>query len=409
MQLASLVAELITNVPTNKLQKLAATRIFIKFLDSYKLSGLMYIYYAEVILLTTLLCLFLNLFITFKFSASSAAVWADWVLRDQTIVFLLLAFYFLIRKFIQLRAIWKLGHGMSWFIDFSNYIDVLASAGSISLGVYFFTYGPGDYYNVFASIVTLFMWMKGLGHAKDFSKQIATFVLMLNHILRDLSSFILVLLMIMAMFGQAFYILLAVPEDEYVVDDDDPPTIAFQRIDQTFFSLYLMLTGTEPSPRSFEGPWPTILSMSYTIIVFIILLNVLIAIVGDSYDSVLVKSDELFWRSRLLLINEISTVFNFWLSPGAESWNLKIQGFIDKMWNALDVIAGLEEKHPWSNKNSKVMYGFRILLSPAIVAIYCVYYIFQFVVHEVSANILGINSRNDHYRVKELARRNFRR
>ena len=69
-----------------------------------------------------------------------------------------------------------------------------------------------------------------LGFAKAFSQPIATFVLMLSTIFYDLRSFMLVLGMITAMFGQAFLIVLAVPDDEHVEDELAPPVLVFQRV-----------------------------------------------------------------------------------------------------------------------------------------------------------------------------------
>ena len=130
--------------------------------------------------------------------------------------------------------------------------------------------------------------------------------------------------MITAMFGQAFFIMLAVPDDKYVVDELAPPIIGFQSVRLMFFSLCLMLLGKLDEPESFEGPLPTGLFIAYTFIIFIIMLNVLIAIVSDSYDVVLVMSTELFWRSRLELIAEITTVFD-WFLCGAKKWEKRVK------------------------------------------------------------------------------------
>jgi len=133
---------------------------------------------------------------------------------------------------------------------------------------------------------------------------------MLSTIFYDLRSFKLMLGMITSMFSQAFFIMLAVSVSEYVVDELAPPVLVFQSVRSTFFSLYLMLLDNLDEAESFEGPWPAGLFIAYTVIVFIIMLNVLIAIESDSYDAVLVTSTELFWRSRQELIAEITTDFD---------------------------------------------------------------------------------------------------
>jgi len=49
------------------------------------------------------------------------------------------------------------------------------------------------------------------------------------------------------------------------------------------------------------------LSVAFMFIIVIVMLNVLIAIVGDSYDATMVKSTELFWRAKVELVAKVST------------------------------------------------------------------------------------------------------
>ena len=56
-----------------------------------------------------------------------------------------------------------------------------------------------------------------------------------------------------------------------------------------------------------------VLFLSYMFMVIIIMLNVLIAIVSDSYSRAMSQSTELYFKSRLLLIVEMKTTFNFFL------------------------------------------------------------------------------------------------
>lgn len=235
--------------------------------------------------------------------------------------------------------------------------------------------------------------MKALGFAKAFSQQIATFVLMLSTIFQDLIYFVLVLLMIIAMFGGALYLVLA-PLDEvggdpyfinqtaanypatngtaanyskYDYDEEDceapPSVLLFDKIHSTFFSLYLMLLGKLDEPEPFyASPLATALFMLYSFVVFIILLNVLIAIVGDSYDAVLVKSTELFWRSRLELIAEINTVFEWFLCGDVDEWSKR--GAESR--RRLRVMWGAERDHSWSITNNKGTLVLRVLLLPVL-------------------------------------------
>ncbi|GMH99423.1 hypothetical protein TrST_g8962 [Triparma strigata] len=128
-----------------------------------------------------------------------------------------------------------------------------------------------------------------------------------------------------------------------------------------------MILGTFES-SAFTGVWEQGLFLSYSFLVVIILLNVLIAIVGDSYDAVLVTSTELFWRSRLELIAEISSTFK-WLLQGFEVWKKRFDDhgkrwFGEEGW--LLILYGLKEDHAWANGKNKVALGVRILFSPVL-------------------------------------------
>ncbi|GMH83907.1 hypothetical protein TrST_g9414 [Triparma strigata] len=443
----NLLPELLAN-HGNALQRLAATKLFRFYLDSHMKSGVMQLYYLEV----SMFLLFSYFFYKFSIDFKHAESWEDLFLYPEDIswdnndpiasVFnipfsfltepvlwcLSLAIYFLLRELAQFWALMKLGVHMSWFDDFWNVIDVMASAGTITLYVFGFYKGPGANFEMYASFISIFVWMKVLGYAKARSQPIATFVLMLSQILRDLTSFLSVLLIIIFMFGHAFYLVLSPPsppnQDEYwnlnhthynstvpknpnnytsgcwhtqnynevvcftnttnttgitevyfeppspkdVIDGDGD--ISFSTPTSTAFSLYLMVLGTF-EPSAIVGFWANTLFFCYSFLVVIILLNVLIAIVSDSYDDVLVKSSELFWISRTNLIAEITSTFGWALTDDSgANFAMRTRFFVGKMKSAwkdnLKLMYGFSV-HKWSNKNNKLALLIRILLSPIIV------------------------------------------
>ncbi|GMH60849.1 hypothetical protein TrST_g8740 [Triparma strigata] len=365
----NLLPELLTTVPMKKLQKLAATRIFRAHLDSYMRSGIMYIYYFEVFLYLIFTAIFTRLSVKFKFSIKATDEWDDIVIRDMTIACFVLALYFLLRELAQFHAMYQLNLQKNWFKDFWNYIDLVASGGTIVLLEYYFRIGPGPEYEHYASVIALFVWMKVLGFAKAFSQPIATFVLMLSTIFRDLFSFMAVLVIILVMFGHAFYLVLTVDEEI-----DEPGELDFTTIGGTAWSLYLMILGTFES-SAFSGVWGQGLFICYSFLVVIILLNVLIAIVSDSYDAVLVTSTELFWRSRLELVAEITTTFKSLLRLDVEVWKKSFDDHSEKWFGSnggegrLEIPYGFKEDHAWANGKNKVALGVRILFSPVLLAL----------------------------------------
>ncbi|GMI07376.1 hypothetical protein TrVE_jg10077 [Triparma verrucosa] len=358
----NLLPEFLTAVPMVKLQKLAATRIFRAHLDSYMRSGIMYIYYFEVFLYVVFTAIFTRLSVKFKSSQKGTYEWDDIVIRDMTIACFCLALYFLLRELAQFHAMYQLGLQRNWFKDFWNYIDLVASGGTIVLLEYYFRMGPGPEYEHFASVIALFVWMKVLGFAKAFSQPIATFVLMLSTIFQDLFSFMAVLVIILVMFGHAFYLVLS---DNIASEGDE---IDFTNIGGTAWSLYLMILGTFES-SVFAGIWAQTLFLFYSFLVVIILLNVLIAIVSDSYDAVLVTSTELFWRSRLELVAEITTTFNMFLQSDLEVWKKRVDEHFEKWIGRIAILYSLEEDHPWANGKNKVALGVRILFSPVLLGL----------------------------------------
>ncbi|GMI18342.1 hypothetical protein TrLO_g6201 [Triparma laevis f. longispina] len=367
-----------------KLQKLAATRIFRAYLDSHMRSGLMYIYFFEVFLYFVFTVLFTILSIQFKFVDEVASVWDDLVQRDMAIACFTLALYFLLREIAQFHAMYQLGLQSNWFYDAWNYIDLVASGGTVVLFEYFFRVGPGAEYDHFASVVAMFVWMKVLGFAKAFSQPIATFVLMMSTIFADLRSFMAVLGIIVVMFGHAFYLVLATS-----ASNEDLADLDFGSEAGTAWSLYLMILGTF-EPSAFAGFWAEALFLMYSFLVVIILLNVLIAIVGDSYDAVLVKSTELFWQSRLELVAEITTTFDLVLNANLnlKRWKESLVEFSEKWASRFAVMYGVEEDHDWSNGKNKVALGLRILFSPVLLGLAIAFFFLWLLPFMLFASIL---------------------
>ncbi|GMH81026.1 hypothetical protein TrLO_g9475, partial [Triparma laevis f. longispina] len=293
-----------------------------------------------------------------------ATVWDDLVQRKMAIACFALALYFLLREIAQFYAMYQLGLQKNWFKDAWNYIDLIASGGTVVLFEYFFRVGPGAEYDHFASVVAMFVWMKVLGFAKAFSQPIATFVLMMSTIFADLRSFMAVLCIIVVMFGHAFYLVLATS-----ASNEDLADLDFGSEAGTAWSLYLMILGTF-EPSAFAGFWAEALFLMYSFLVVIILLNVLIAIVGDSYDAVLVKSTELFWQSRLELVAEITTTFDFVLKgKDLTNWKKSVEDFQERWSTRFAVLYGVEEDHVWSNGKNRAALGLRILFSPVLLGL----------------------------------------
>jgi hypothetical protein len=88
---------------------------------------------------------------------------------------------------------------------------------------------------------------------------------------------------------------------------DDSSLDPFGTISESFITLFRMMLGDFDREwfmqrTSHVDTYTTLLFVVYMIIVFIVMLNVLIAVVCDNYDYAMSKSRELFLRTRLTLV-----------------------------------------------------------------------------------------------------------
>ncbi|GMH87268.1 hypothetical protein TL16_g10802 [Triparma laevis f. inornata] len=144
------------------------------------------------------------------------------------------------------------------------------------------------------------------------------------------------LVIILVMFGHAFFLVLAWKEE-----NDELFEMDFTSISGTAWSLYLMILETFGS-SAFSGVWAKSLFLCHSFLVVIILLNVLIAIISDSYDAVLVTSTELFWRSRLEVVAELTTTFNVFLKSGLKAWIESVEAYKEKCEDLFKALLGFD-------------------------------------------------------------------
>jgi hypothetical protein len=171
--------------------------------------------------------------------------------------------------------------------------------------VYFVRYGPGQEFNHLASGVALINWVKFLNVIRGLNKEIASFVLMIEFILADLSSFMIVQMLMMVMFGHAFYLELS---EKKMGSQDDSSSNPFATKWDTIQTLIKTLFGDFDS-SVYTYNYVKAIFFLYMFLIIIIMLNVLIAIVSDSYARAMEQSNQIYCRSRLQLIVEMKTIF----------------------------------------------------------------------------------------------------
>jgi len=229
-------------------------------------------------------------------------------------------FYFFAREAYQFSNMYDLGlQGLYWedlwnLIDVAGVLLMFAALGMFTLGDELYL---TDGFRVVAAGNTICIWLKLLGTVKVLNIKLATFVYSLNLIMSDLKEFLFVMVSIAAMFASMFLILHSEDDDG---DDDgegdggflnDPRP--FQTFGQAGLSVFQMIMG------NFEREWfeadtlnlsalSVFLFILFMFFVVIVMLNVLIAVVSDSYDLAMTRAENLFLRTRLELVAELDAL-----------------------------------------------------------------------------------------------------
>jgi len=214
----NVLSELIQQYSHKELEKLSETDVMNTLIKELSKGGVVNIYYFEVAMFSAFIECFTRVTYVYKFAADPEYITNDLSHNAVTIATLTFAAYFLLREISQILAMRSLNLSKAYFADFWNYLDLSASCWTIYIIVYFFVLGNGVDFDHLASVGALLMWLKFLSMIKAINKQIATFVLMLSTIFKDLVAFMFVLAVVILMFGHAFFLILG---SELGVDLED--------------------------------------------------------------------------------------------------------------------------------------------------------------------------------------------
>jgi len=222
-------------------------------------------------------------------------------------------FYFIISeigKFVSLFLLSK--HSRNYILSFWNLIDalavLLAAVSSVTMRWRFHENGIEDdkTLRVLLAITTGFLWLRVLNFLKAINMQLATFVLAILQITKDIFWFCVIILTLVMAFAQMFFTVLA------------PPACAAGNLSDTdkqcnqneyLLKVYTILLGDfgDFEREDFVTNFSVILVVFYSFFVTLVLVNVLIAIASDSYEKCLLKSQKLFGRARVMLIAELAS------------------------------------------------------------------------------------------------------
>ncbi|KAL7533458.1 hypothetical protein ACHAXR_007573 [Thalassiosira sp. AJA248-18] len=150
------------------------------------------------------------------------------------------------------------------------------------------------------AITTPFLWLRIMAFVKVRNKQLATFILCTVEIMKDIKWFLLVLFAAMASFAQMWVSLtfeLNQSEDQIYMEG--------------YLKAYTMMLGDLDSDALRTHPLIAVLFVVYTFGVTVVLLNILIAIVSDSYQNSFVSSKMMLGKARVMFVSELLSLKTF--------------------------------------------------------------------------------------------------
>lgn len=185
--------------------------------------------------------------------------------------------------------------------------------------------GIGHDLRVAVAVVTCGLWIGLLAYVKMVNKELATFILCIAQIMRDIKWFLIVLLVAMAASAQIAIALVLQPDVvidrctkamEGVSANDLSLSEQEQQLctqsrgtqGQLYYGAYTAMLGSFEIDSLVANGSSLLFFIMYTFLVSIVLLNVLIAIVSDSYAKSLVLSETLFGRARVMFVAEIEVM-----------------------------------------------------------------------------------------------------
>lgn len=226
--------------------------------------------------------------------------------------------YFLLRELVQIVSLWSLGSFSSWFYDANNWLDTAV----IVLVYYYAVLMTNDDLGVsnetFRSGVAFtkgVLWCAVIYFLKSTLVDFAVFVGGVFYVLQRLAAFLLAVGVILLAFAQMFYIVYtetAICASSVDPDNPDGDSCSFPHctFEASLLKVYTMMMGEIGDETRYEtSRVAQLLYVAYAFLVVILLSNVLIAIVTDSYE--IIQNDRaaiVFWSNRLDFIAEMDAI-----------------------------------------------------------------------------------------------------
>lgn len=235
----------------------------------------------------------------------------------QVVIMMIIGVYFFLRELIQVISLLALGNISAWVWDVGNWIDLLLIFslfffGSVMLMNENALIDPDAFRNG-ASFTKLVLWLSVISFLKSVRVEFSVFVSGVVYVVNRLKAFLMALLVILLAFAQMFFIVYAEsPYCQCTNDNPDADRFPHCTFMESMLKVYTMLMGEIGNEMRYSTSYVAlILYYLFTFLVVILLSNVLIAIVTDSYG--VIKNERaamVFWSNRLDFIAEMDAILN---------------------------------------------------------------------------------------------------
>jgi hypothetical protein len=224
-----------------------------------------------------------------------------------------------------------LGISKAFRQDWWNWATLLGLCGAWMLVAQVLIWGEGV--RKWGVVAGFLLWLEFFRRLKGTSIQMATFVLMLQRIVLDVDVFVIVMVLVMLMFGSLFRIILHRSDD---IDDDQPNP--WNSLSGSLWIVFLASLGEFQEEDEPNSLFPThllkVLFIVMSILSIIVLMNVLIAIISESFTDAVAHSERIFYGARIDLLHSLGNavgmlstilpkVFYNWLVPDRTAEELK--------------------------------------------------------------------------------------
>ena len=211
--------------------------------------------------------------------------------------------YFALREVIQIISLLSLRVFKLWLYDPSNYLNVTFVTVVLAWTVIMQTgNGDRDTFRVGSAISTIILWVKLLAYLRNILLDFAVFMRGVFYVIRRLLAFLVSLGIILFAFAQMFFTVFQQTEacTSSSLDEDREVVLEQTRCDastlepycafgNSFLSVYTMLLGEVSEDPFKDSRVGMALFIIFMFLVVILLANVLIAIVTDSYKVIQVR------------------------------------------------------------------------------------------------------------------------